>query len=84
MAESKMGLVHGGGEQSLRAGIPIETLWTVGDVARFLRCSTSFVYKRAMAGGLPCVRFGAMVRFDPAIIRALAQGTPGGDPTEED
>lgn len=81
MAESKMGLVHGGAEQaSLRNPIPIETLWTVGDVARFLRCSTSFVYKRAMAGGLPCVRFGAMVRFDPAIIRALAQGNT---PTEE-
>lgn len=51
-----------------------EGLWTVKDAARFLHCSTSFVYKRAVRGELPCVRIGAMVRFNPETIRALARG----------
>ncbi len=51
-----------------------EGLWTVQDAARFLKCSTSFVYKRAVRGELPCVRIGALVRFDPAAIRRLARG----------
>jgi hypothetical protein len=53
-----------------------EVLWTVADVARFFRCSTSIVYKRVARGDLPCVRFGALVRFDPLMIRALARGEP--------
>ncbi len=51
-----------------------EGLWTVKEAAHFLRCSTSFVYKRAVRGELPCVRIGAMVRFNPDVIRALARG----------
>ena len=53
-----------------------EALWTVADVARFFRCSTSIVYKRVARGDLPCVRFGALVRFDPSTIYALARGGP--------
>ena len=47
-----------------------EALWKVGDVARFLSMSVSYVYKQVEAGELPCVRFGAAVRFRPDVIRA--------------
>lgn len=50
--------------------IPNECLWTVGDVAAFLRCSKSWVYKATEDGTLPTVRMGWMVRFEPAAIRA--------------
>lgn len=46
-----------------------EPLWKVADVARFLSLSTSWVYKEAEAGRLPCVRFGAALRFKPEEIR---------------
>lgn len=47
-----------------------EPLWKVSDVARFLSLSTSWVYKEAEAGRLPCVRIGAALRFRPDAIRA--------------
>jgi len=51
-----------------------EALWTVHDVAGFLKASASWVYKASERGDLPCIRLGAMVRFEPAAIRAwLAQ-----------
>lgn len=46
-----------------------EALWKVADVARFLSVSTSWVYKEAEAGRLPCVRLGANLRFQPIAIR---------------
>jgi predicted DNA-binding transcriptional regulator AlpA len=46
-----------------------EPLWKVADVARFLSMSQQWVYKQAELGTLPCVRFGASLRFDPAEIR---------------
>jgi excisionase family DNA binding protein len=48
--------------------------WTAADVARFLNASQSYVYKAAEAGRLPCIRIGAMLRFDPARIRQLVCG----------
>lgn len=51
-----------------------DPLWTAADVARFLNASQSYVYKAAEAGRLPCLRIGAMLRFDPARIRALVLG----------
>jgi excisionase family DNA binding protein len=53
---------------------PTESLWTAADVARFLSASQSFVYKAAEAGKLPCLRIGAMLRFDPQAVRAFAYG----------
>ena len=50
------------------------TLWTAADVARYLRTSVSFVYKVTEAGSLPCLRVGAMLRFDPETVRAFARG----------
>ena len=50
------------------------SLWTVAEVAAYLRVSRSWVYHRSAAGLLPCLRVGALVRFDPDAIRAYAQG----------
>lgn len=46
-----------------------ENLWTVEDVARFVKCSKSWVYKAAEAGDLPSVRVGSMLRFDPSAVK---------------
>jgi len=54
-----------------------ERLWTVADVATYLRVSRSWVYHRAAAGLLPCLRFGALLRFEPRAIRTYAQGGDG-------
>lgn len=52
----------------------IEQLWTVHEVAAYLKTSTSFVYKASAAGLLPTIRIGALVRFDPSEIRAFVGG----------
>lgn len=51
-----------------------EALWDVLAVARYLSVSRSMVYKLEQAGELPCVRIGACVRFEPAVVRAFAMG----------
>ncbi len=56
------------------AGEPTSPLWTASDVARYLRSSLSFVYKVSETGKLPCLRVGAMLRFDPEVVRAFARG----------
>jgi excisionase family DNA binding protein len=48
------------------------SLWTVAEVAAYLRVSRSWVYHRSAAGLLPCLRVGALVRFDSEAIRAYA------------
>jgi excisionase family DNA binding protein len=50
------------------------SLWTVAEVAAYLRVSRSWVYHRAAAGLLPCLHIGALLRFEPDAIRAYAQG----------
>jgi len=52
----------------------VGSLWTVAEVAAYLRVSRSWVYHRSAAGLLPCLRFGALLRFEPDVIRAYAQG----------
>lgn len=52
----------------------MESLWNADEVAAYLRCSRSFVYKRAEDGSLPSVRIGAMLRFVPELVRAFALG----------
>lgn len=54
-----------------------ETLWNVRDVAAYLKASTSYVYKAAERGTLPCRRIGALLRFAPDEVKTWAQGTPG-------
>ncbi len=56
-----------------------DTLWTVKDVAHFLQCSVSLVYKKTEAGQMPTLRMGGLVRFDPAAIRTWARD--GGKPS---
>jgi excisionase family DNA binding protein len=51
-----------------------DRLWDANDVAAYLKVSRSWVYHRAEAGQLPCVRVGGLLRFDPAAIRAAARG----------
>jgi excisionase family DNA binding protein len=56
---------------------PVESrdeLWDANDVARYLKVSRSWVYYRAEAGLLPCLRVGGLVRFEPATVRAFARG----------
>lgn len=59
-----------------------EPRWTVKDVAAYLQCSTSKIYKAAEVGTLPAVRLGGHLRFDPDLVRAFARGElkrrPGG------
>jgi excisionase family DNA binding protein len=52
------------------------TLWDATDVARYLKVSRSWVYHRAEAGELPCLKVGGLLRFDPQAIHAFARGIP--------
>lgn len=51
-----------------------QTLWDAQDVAQYLKVSRSWVYHRAESGELPCLRIGALLRFDPQAIHAFARG----------
>jgi excisionase family DNA binding protein len=51
-------------------------LWTVEDVAGYLKVSRSWVYQRAASGLLPCLHFGGCLRFDPAEVKAFVRGGP--------
>lgn len=51
-----------------------DVLWDVGDVARYLKVSRSWVYHRAEAGGFPLRRVGGLLRFDPEAVKAFARG----------
>jgi|CXWL01.1.fsa_nt_gi excisionase family DNA binding protein len=43
-------------------------------VAEFLGVSKSWVYQATAAGRIPCIRLGALVRFDAATIKAWSRG----------
>jgi excisionase family DNA binding protein len=49
-----------------------DKLWTAKQVADYLNVSRSWVYQHAENGTLPRLQIGALVRFDPAAIRAYA------------
>jgi excisionase family DNA binding protein len=51
-----------------------DDLWDANDVARYLKASRSWVYHQAEAGKLPHLRIGALLRFDPAKVKAFAHG----------
>ena len=51
-----------------------EALWTVSDVAAYLKLARSWVYQASASGVLPCVRIGAALRFDPKRVRAWVHG----------
>lgn len=52
-------------EQPTRRG-----LWDARDVARFLKCSPSAVYRWAELGQIPCRRIGTLLRFKPEEVEA--------------
>ena len=49
-------------------------LWDVSDVASFLRVSRSWVYQATASGTLPCIRLGALLRFEADAIKAWVRG----------
>ncbi len=66
------------GESVLGPDSRLLALRTVAWVASFLGVSKSWVYQAVAAGRLPCVRVGAAVRFDPAVIKAWVKGEASG------
>jgi len=54
-----------------------EALWRAEDVADFLRCSLSMVYKLRREGKMPAIHVGALLRFNPDQVRAFARGDLG-------
>lgn len=54
----------------------VEPLWTVHEVAAYLKKSVSWVRQASAAGRIPTLRIGGSVRFDPDQIRAWATGKP--------
>jgi excisionase family DNA binding protein len=53
---------------------PAPGLWLANDAARYLKVGRSWVYQRAESGEFPCLHVGALIRFDPATVRAFARG----------
>ncbi len=51
-----------------------DSLWDAKDVARYMKASVSWAYKAAERDEIPCIRIGAMLRFEPAAIRAWLVG----------
>ncbi len=49
-------------------------LWDATRASSFLGVSTSWVYHRAAAGTIPCIRVGHNLRFDPEALRAWVRG----------
>lgn len=63
------------GSERKRGPVPGDhALWDTNDVAAYLKVSRSWVYHQAEAGLLPHMRIGALLRFDPAVIREFALG----------
>jgi excisionase family DNA binding protein len=49
--------------------LPEEKLWTVEEVATFLRCTVRHVHN-LLRSGLPHLYLGRLLRFDPQEVRA--------------
>jgi excisionase family DNA binding protein len=57
----------------MAAPVALRPLWTVDDLARYLRVSKRTITRRVADGSLPAVRTGRLVRFDPErVVEALA------------
>lgn len=54
---------------------PPDALWTVQEVANYLRVSPSWVYAEAAARRLPCRKFRGHLRFIPSEIRAYLESS---------
>lgn len=49
-----------------------ETLWTVEDVAAYLRAKPKWVYELAGRGTLPSLKLGGLLRFNPEDVKRWA------------
>lgn len=54
-----------------------EPLWTVDDVAAYLKVSPELVYKLRRLKRLPAVRVGALFRWRPAVVRSFVENGEG-------
>ena len=59
-------------------GVQMEALLTVREAAGLMRISERKLWDLTRHGGLPCVRFGRAVRYDPADLRAWLDGMKRG------
>jgi predicted DNA-binding transcriptional regulator AlpA len=51
------------------------TLWTVEDVAAYLKTSRSWVYEKSKGkDAIPTMRVGGLLRYAPEDVRAWARG----------
>ncbi len=62
-----------GGENIRHDSGSPDALWDARDVASYLKASRSWVYQKAEAGLLPCLRVCGLLRFDPEAVKAWAQ-----------
>jgi len=46
---------------------------TAREVAAYFRCSQSNVYGMVSRGTLPAIRLGALLRFDPEVVRQMGR-----------
>lgn len=60
-----------------------EPLWTVRDLASFVKTTPEAVYRWVELGMVPCIRLGRSIRFDQAVIRAWlsSRSVPAGEST---
>lgn len=67
------------GDKLVELGVPVAgpaaagQLWTVQDLADFVGCSVRHV-SNLRAAGLPTIRLGRMVRFEPDAVMAWLRG----------
>lgn len=62
------------GETKGRSWTEEHELKDVAWLARLLGVSKSWVYQAVESGRMPCVRIGALVRFDRRVIEAWLKG----------
>jgi excisionase family DNA binding protein len=55
-----------------------DSLWDVDDAASFLKVSKSWIYQASASGTLPCIRIGALIRFEPGALRSWLRGETAG------
>jgi excisionase family DNA binding protein len=58
--------------------VPIDHLLTVEQVAAILGMRKSWVYERTLRGEIPCVKLGALLRFDPEDISRYVEAHKAG------
>lgn len=46
-----------------------EDLWSVKEATKFLGCKKTWLYLACERGEVPHVRLGAMIRFEPEVLR---------------